>query len=114
MTHAKPTQLRKHYAANRKRNRERVLKKFAAMRATKERKRIDRANADPIMPDLSHYPKMPRAKRSGFRVTIECLDDGAKSSFVAQRTPFGLSVSPTVAGKRVACVLREYIPEVAR
>ena len=110
MPHAKPTQLRKHYATNRKRNRERVLKKFAAMRAAKERKRIERANAEPAMPDLSHCPKMPKLKRSGFRVTVECIDDGARASFLALRTPFGLTVSPTLAGRKVACVLREYMP----
>lgn len=54
-------------------------------------------------------PNLSR-KRHGFRVTVECFDDGAKSSFVALRTPFGLSISPTLAGKRVACVLRNYLP----
>jgi hypothetical protein len=42
---------------------------------------------------------------------VRCLDDGARASFRSLRTPFGLSVSPTLAGKRVACVLREYAAE---
>lgn len=54
-------------------------------------------------------PKLSR-KRHGFRVTVECLDDGSRSSFLALRTPFGLTVAPSLAGRKVACVLREYIP----
>lgn len=54
-------------------------------------------------------PKLSR-KRHGFRVTVECLDDGARSSFLALRTPFGLTLAPSLAGRKVACVLREYVP----
>lgn len=54
-------------------------------------------------------PKLSR-KRRGFRVTVECLDDGSRSSFLALRTPFGLAIAPSLAGRKVACVLREYIP----
>ena len=49
-------------------------------------------------------------KRHGFRVTIECLDDGARSSFFALRTPFGLTIAPSLAGRKVAMVLRHYVP----
>lgn len=65
------------------------------------------AHIDAFTPGAA--PKISR-KRHGFRITVECLDDGAKSSFVALRTPFGLTVSPSSAGKRVACVLRNYLP----
>ena len=54
-------------------------------------------------------PKISR-KRHGFRVTVECLDDGARSSFVAERTPFGLTISPSIAARKVACVLKNYTP----
>lgn len=54
-------------------------------------------------------PKISR-KRHGFRVTIECMDDGSKSSFIALRTPFGLTISPSNAGRKVACVLKNYNP----
>lgn len=54
-------------------------------------------------------PKLSR-KRHGFRVTVECLDDGTRSSFLAIRTPFGLTISPSTAGRRVAVTLREYKP----
>lgn len=54
-------------------------------------------------------PKLSR-KRHGFRVTVECLDDGARSSFITLSTPFGLTIPPWLAARRVACVLREYTP----
>ena len=52
-------------------------------------------------------PKLSR-KRRGFRVTVECLDDGARSCLVTLRTPFGLTIPPALVGRKVACVLREY------
>lgn len=100
------TQVRRkslHRSANAKR-----AKKFRAMRAAKERKRIERAQRDEPMPDVSHVI-FPPGKPSGFRVSITCLDDGERVSFTAHRTPWGsLSVSPTLAGRKVACVLKHY------
>lgn len=93
--------LRKHYAANRKR--------LAQMRAAKERKRMARVARDESMPDTSGV-FAPRVKPSGFRVTIECLDDGERASFTSYRLPWGLSVSPASAGRKVAAVLRHYQP----
>lgn len=55
----------------------------------------------------SPAPKISR-KKLGFRVTVECLDDGARASFLALRTPFGFTIAPSLAGRKVACVLREY------
>ena len=81
-------------AADAERRRERAAEKLAAA--------VD-AYQVPQAPKLSH-------KRHGFRVTVECLDDGAKSSFVALRTPFGLTISPSNAGRKVACVLKNYNP----
>ena len=83
---------------------------FANMRAAKERKRIERLTAEPIMPDTSHIVA-PRIKPSGFRVTVECLDDGERVSFTASRLTWGLSVSPTLAGKKVSKVLSNYFPQ---
>jgi hypothetical protein len=91
---------RKFYATNRK--------KLANFRAAKERKRIARHLREEPMPDMSHCCPMPKRKPSGFRVTIECLDDGERVSFTSSRLPFGLSVSPTLAGKKVAAVLQNY------
>jgi len=110
MQHLETRQLRKHYAANRKRNREMRAKKFAQMRAAKERKRIERAMAYPQMPDLSHCEPPPKTRPSGFEVIVRCLDDGQRVSFRSLRLPWGLSISPTLAGRKVACVLREYMP----
>ena len=55
-------------------------------------------------------PKLSR-KRHGFRITVECLDDGARSCLVTLRTPFGLTIPPAIVGRKVACVLREYTTE---
>ena len=54
-------------------------------------------------------PKLSRRRR-GFRVTVECLDDGVRSCLVTLRTPFGLTIAPALVGRKVACVLREYLP----
>lgn len=86
-------------------------RKRANQRAAKERKRLERALREEPLPDLSHCPPMPRGKPTGFRVTIECLDDGERVSFTTARGPYGLTVSPTLAGQKVACVLANYMPE---
>ena len=72
---------------------------------------MELAARDEPMPDLSRCPAMGRAQRSGFRVTVECLDDGERVSFKSSRLPWGLSVSPTAAGNRVAAVLSHYLPQ---
>jgi hypothetical protein len=87
-----------------------LWKKRANQRAAKERKRLARA-ASPapltVYPftDTHSYPKP-----TGFRVIIECLDDGERVQFTTGRGPHGLTISPTLAGRRVACVLRHYLP----
>lgn len=48
-----------------------------------------------------------------FRVTVECLTDGAKASFTTCELLDGLSISPTLAGRRVSAVLKHYRPEPA-
>lgn len=90
----------------------RHFRKRANQRAAKERKRLERAAREEVMPEMSHVV-LPRLKPSGFRVTIECLDDGERASFTSTRLPWGLSVSPTLAGRKVATVLKEYQPAPA-
>ena len=85
----------------------RRAKDRAADAARRRERAADRLAAAVDAYQVPPPPKLSR-KRHGFRVTIECLDDGAKSSFVALRTPFGLTVAPSLAGQKVACVLREY------
>lgn len=95
-------------------NLRRHLRKRANQRAAKERKRLERAGREEVMSDTSHV-RLPRQKPNGFRVTITCLDDGVRASFMAARTPWGtLSVSPTLAGRKVAAVLANYLPTPAR
>lgn len=47
------------------------------------------------------------------RPVARMLDDGERASFTATRLPWGLSVSPTLAGRKVATVLKEYQPAPA-
>lgn len=84
-------------------------KKRANQRAAKERKRIASAINEPEPPHVG-LVATPRAKPSGFRVTITCLDDGESVSFTSADTPLGLSISPTMAGRKVAAVLANYLP----
>lgn len=90
-------------------NLRRHLRKRSNQRAAKERKRQARVARPESMPDTSHAV-LPVLKPSGFRVTITCLDDGERVSFTAQRGPWGLTVSPTMAGRKVAAVLANYRP----
>lgn len=98
-------------------NAKRARRKFANMRAAKARKRME-ALANPLdpaeeLPTTAFDQRQPA--RSGFRVTVTCLDDGVRSGFVAQRMPWGgLSVSPTIAGRRVATTLLNYLPQPKR
>lgn len=91
-------------------------KKRANQRAAKERHRIARAAA-PISPEyiavltaMAARCPCPPARRSGFRVTIECLDDGERATFTSARGPHGLTISPTSAARRVAAVMLHYVP----
>ena len=79
------------------------------MRAAKERLRIERANDEPVMPDTSGC-YVTKAKPSGFRVSVTCLDDGERVSFVTHRGPFGLTMSATDCARKVASVLKNYSP----
>lgn len=89
----------------------------ANQRAAKERIRLDRAARD-----YDHAPEIAEAVRCAasvstkalrFRVTVECLSDGAKASFTTAEGPHGLTISPTLAGRRVAAVLMHYRPAKA-
>ena len=45
-----------------------------------------------------------------FRVTIECLTDGERVQFTTAEGPHGLTISPSLAGRKVAAVLKHYRP----
>ncbi len=93
-------------------------KKRRNQRAAKERHRIARASAAVSPEYLATLAEESAAcqpapvRRSGFRITIECLDDGERTSFTATRGPHGLLISPTLAGRKVAAVLLHYTPVV--
>ncbi len=100
------------YATNRKRIKERRAKKFANMRAAKERLRMERAFAEPLMPDLSHCEDicaaMPRIKPL-FIITITC-SDGESVKLRLHDGPHGLMPSATSALRRIGAVLKHYRP----
>lgn len=84
--------------------------KNRAADAARRRERAEQRAAEYIAAFVpGKVPKISR-KRHGFRVTVECLDDGTRSSFVSERTPFGLTISPSIAARKVACVLKNYTP----
>lgn len=93
----------------RSRNCSKQFKKRANQRAAKERKRIERVMTEPVLPDASHVVE-PKPRKSGFRITIECLDDGEKASFTTARGPHGLLISATDCGRRVSSVIANYVP----
>lgn len=100
--------MRTHYAKNRN-SRKKNANRLARMRAAKERKRIERANAE-TPPDLPFTQIHHRPKPSGFRITIEFLDDHERVQFTTSRGPHGLTISATECGRKVAAVLRFYKP----
>ena len=69
---------------------------------------MERALREEPMPDLSCCAAFSAPKPSGFLVTIKCLDDGQRVQFIAARGLFGLTVSPTLAGRKVSTVLANY------
>lgn len=88
-------------------------KKRTNQRAAKERRRLERAARDyDYAPEIADAARCQPAATPGlrFRVTIECLTDGAKATFTTTEGPHGLTVSPTLAGRRVAAVLTHYRP----
>lgn len=110
-------QLRKWYGRNRlgkrtrEKQRERVLRKFANMRAAKERKRMERLENEISLADgtVGTTAKTRRAKPL-FVITVRCRDGGVVKLPIHE-TPWGtLSVSATDAGKRIACLIGNYRP----
>lgn len=81
-------------------------KKFANMRAAKERKRIARTFAEVPLPDASHAV-LPTPQKPTWTITIR----HRAGEFVKLRIhdgPFGMMPSVTTALKRIGCVLKNY------
>lgn len=87
-------------------------KKFAAMRAAKERKRLARLDAPVQMPDTSHAYQPLRLKPL-FVITVRCRD-GATERLRIYEGPAGLHPAATLAGRKVAAVLANYRPAYAQ
>jgi hypothetical protein len=79
----------------------------ANQRAAKERKRLARLGE--VIPYPAHLPSPPDSSLR-FKITIECLTDGERSSFTTAETALGWSISPTLAAQKVAMVLKHYRP----
>jgi hypothetical protein len=80
---------------------------------TRRLNRIDRAEdaAREIDSEASAPPMLPTGKRTlRFRITVECLSDGERVRFTTTEGPHGLTTSPTLAGRKVAAILRHYRP----
>lgn len=102
----------RHKSLWRSKNLTRHFRIRANQRAAKEQKRLERVAREEEYPDTS-TTHIPKRNSSGFRITVECLEDGEKVSFSTLRLPikdFPLSISPTLAGKKVTMILANYVP----
>lgn len=86
--------------------------KFRAnQRAAKECKRLARVAREEPMPATAHCVMPPRLGPL-FVVTVRCRD-GARVRLPIHELPNGLSISPTLAGRKIAAILANYRPTVA-
>ena len=92
-----------HRSANAKR-----AKKFAAMRAAKERQRVARLSVEPTLPNTAHTYQPPKLAPL-FVITIRCCD-GESARLRIYHGPHGLFPSPTKAARKLAAVLSHYRP----
>lgn len=85
--------MRIHYAANRALMKTARAKKFANMRAAKERKRVERATADPVMPEMPHVGPRRTAVMPAVRLNV-CVR-GKWFCFTAHEAPWG-GIHPSI------------------
>lgn len=88
-------------------------KKRANQRAAKERIRIERAGTPRDYSEevaIAARCTPPLASALKFRITIECLTDGERVQFTTAEGPHGFTISPTLAGAKVATTIRLYRP----
>lgn len=95
-----------HRSANLKR-----AKKFAAMRAAKERKRLERLTLAASLPDWRAC-YVPRRSKPLFVITIRCVPDGVVERLRIYEHALGAGLEPaaTLAGRKVAAVIANYRP----
>ena len=83
-------------------------RKFANMRAAKERKRLARLAAEPTQPEASHA-YVPKRTPPLFTIAIRCRD-GERVRLAIHEGAHGLVPSATTAAKKIATVLMHYRP----
>lgn len=83
-------------------------RKFANMRAAKERLRLARLAAPVEMPDTS-ATYQPRRLKPLFVITIRCRD-GERVRLLVREGPHGLLPSATTVARKVAALLTHYRP----
>lgn len=109
---------RKSLHRSRNQKRARKPKSPAALAWELETRRLNRVDAaEQAARDLAEEgaqspiapPPRPRDALR-FRITVECLTDGERVRFTSAEGPHGLTVSPSLAGRKVAAILRHYRP----
>lgn len=95
-----------HRSANAKR-----AKKFATMRAAKERKRLERLALAASLPDMRACYVPPRSKPL-FVITIRCVPDGVVERLRIYEGVLGAGLTPsaTCVGRKIAAVIAHYRP----
>jgi hypothetical protein len=84
-------------------------RKFANMRAAKERKRLARAAAAEVMPPRAPSCPMPRTAKPLFVITVRCRD-GESVRLKIRESVHGLMPSASLAGKKIAAIVANYRP----
>jgi hypothetical protein len=108
------TQLRRK-SLHRSKNQRRAISS-ASLAWGNETRRLNRiARAEDAQLDLEKQAGEPPIKPTGkralrFRVTVQCLTDGERVQFTTAEGPHGLTISPTLAGRKVAAILGHYRP----
>lgn len=108
------TQLRRK-SLHRRKNQRRALS-AASLAWGNETRRLNRiSKGEQAQRDLeteaAEPPIQPTGKRSlRFRITVQCLNDGERVQFTTAEGPHGLTISPTLAGRKVAAILQHYRP----
>jgi hypothetical protein len=95
--------MRWHQGRNRSRSKQRAITRQQHIDAWFQKK----ARAEAIQDFTTPPPPRPKAL---YRITVHCLRDNVRSSFLVHEGPFGLMPCATLAGRKVSTVLLRYNP----